>query len=246
MLREQLRERAPLRRAAAARSRRAGRGPVGLGVELVALEDDELRVDALPPQRLHVLPRHARGVDGAVDDRAAAASRGRIECAEPLLDGRRATRRARPSASRRARPRGRRPRRPPRRARRGARCSRAPRPGARPARRRRPRRRSPPPRAPARTRGAADPGRGAAGDACLRRAWQQHAAPSYRRGRAARSHSLHVVPAQHQGDPTRPGRSSAAPRARPDAARAARRAPPSEISPSACLTPRYGRFRSSW
>ena len=42
--------------------------PVRLGVERVALEDDEPRVDALPPERLHVLPRDAGGVDGAVGD----------------------------------------------------------------------------------------------------------------------------------------------------------------------------------
>ena len=41
---------------------------VGLGVELVALEDDEPRVDPLAPQREHVLPRDAGGVDRAVGD----------------------------------------------------------------------------------------------------------------------------------------------------------------------------------
>src|SRR6187549_3109224 len=40
--------------------------PVRLGVELVALEDDEPCVDALPPQCLHVLPRDAGGVHRAV------------------------------------------------------------------------------------------------------------------------------------------------------------------------------------
>ena len=42
--------------------------PVGLGVQLAALEDDEPRVDALPPQRLHVLPRNPGDVDRAVRD----------------------------------------------------------------------------------------------------------------------------------------------------------------------------------
>jgi hypothetical protein len=37
-------------------------------MKLVALEDDELRVDASSPQRLHVRPRDAGGVDGAVND----------------------------------------------------------------------------------------------------------------------------------------------------------------------------------
>ena len=60
-------------RATAASCRRANppravERPVGLRVEPVALEDDELRVDPAPPERLHVLPRHARGVDRAVDD----------------------------------------------------------------------------------------------------------------------------------------------------------------------------------
>ena len=37
-------------------------------MERVAVEDDELRVDAAPPERLHVRPRHAGRVDRAVDD----------------------------------------------------------------------------------------------------------------------------------------------------------------------------------
>ena len=55
------RERRPLRRAACAtKPPRRSSDDVGLGVELVAVEDDELRVDAAPAQRLHVRPRHAR------------------------------------------------------------------------------------------------------------------------------------------------------------------------------------------
>src|SRR5206468_5667202 len=50
--------------------------PVGLGVELVAVEDDQLRVDAAPAERLYVRPRDAGRVDGTVDD-AHGASRGR-------------------------------------------------------------------------------------------------------------------------------------------------------------------------
>ena len=41
---------------------------VGLRVELVAVEDDERRLDPAPPERLDVRPRDARGVDGAMDD----------------------------------------------------------------------------------------------------------------------------------------------------------------------------------
>ena len=42
--------------------------PVGLVVQLPALEDDEPCVDALAPQRLHVLPGDPRDVHGAVRD----------------------------------------------------------------------------------------------------------------------------------------------------------------------------------
>ena len=42
--------------------------PVGLVVELPALEDDEPRVDPLAPQCLHVLPRDPGDVDRAVRD----------------------------------------------------------------------------------------------------------------------------------------------------------------------------------
>ena len=37
-------------------------------MEPVALEADELRVDALAPERLNVCPWHAGRVDGAVND----------------------------------------------------------------------------------------------------------------------------------------------------------------------------------
>ena len=42
--------------------------PVRLGMQPPALEDDEPRVDPLPPQRLDVLPRDAGDVDGRVRD----------------------------------------------------------------------------------------------------------------------------------------------------------------------------------
>src|SRR5262249_23286298 len=41
---------------------------VGLGVGGLRVEDDELRVDALSPQRLHVRPADPREVHGAVND----------------------------------------------------------------------------------------------------------------------------------------------------------------------------------
>ena len=40
--------------------------PVGLVVQLPALEDDEPRVDTLPPQRLNVLPGNPGDVHGTV------------------------------------------------------------------------------------------------------------------------------------------------------------------------------------
>ena len=59
---------APLRRLPAGEAAAAVERPVGLGVQAIALEDDEPRVHASPTQRLHVRPRDARGVHGAVDD----------------------------------------------------------------------------------------------------------------------------------------------------------------------------------
>jgi hypothetical protein len=47
--------------------------PVGLGVQRVAVEDHERRVDATPPERLDVRPWHTGGVDGAVHDAERAA-----------------------------------------------------------------------------------------------------------------------------------------------------------------------------
>ena len=41
---------------------------VGLRMQLVPLEDDEPRVDAAPPQRVHVRPGDPGRVDRAMDD----------------------------------------------------------------------------------------------------------------------------------------------------------------------------------
>ena len=41
---------------------------IGFRVELVPVEDDELRVDSATAKGLDVRPRYARGVDGTVDD----------------------------------------------------------------------------------------------------------------------------------------------------------------------------------
>jgi hypothetical protein len=49
---------------------------VRLGMELVAVEDDELRVDPAPTQRLDVRPRHAGRVHRAVDDAKSPFSQG--------------------------------------------------------------------------------------------------------------------------------------------------------------------------
>ena len=65
---EQLRERLPLRELAPHEPALEVERPVGLGVQRVAVEDDELRVDPAAAERLDVRPRHARRVDGAVDD----------------------------------------------------------------------------------------------------------------------------------------------------------------------------------
>src|SRR4029079_5354961 len=66
--RQQPRESAPLGELAAQEARRAAQVDVGFGVQPVAVEDDELRVDAELAQRLHVRPRDAGRVDRAVDD----------------------------------------------------------------------------------------------------------------------------------------------------------------------------------
>jgi hypothetical protein len=66
--REQLCERLPLRELAPHEAALEVERAIGLGVERVPVEDDELRVDPAPAQGLHVRPRDARGVDGAVDD----------------------------------------------------------------------------------------------------------------------------------------------------------------------------------
>ena len=66
--RDQLREGLPLRCLSTQETAVQVERPVGLGVELVAVEDDERGVDAASAQGLDVRPRHARGVDRAVDD----------------------------------------------------------------------------------------------------------------------------------------------------------------------------------
>ena len=65
-LRRQAGEGAPLGQLPPGEATGALQGDVRLRVELVALEDDELRVDALAPQRLDVLPRNTSRVDGTV------------------------------------------------------------------------------------------------------------------------------------------------------------------------------------
>ena len=81
-LRQQFGEGAPLGRLAARQAAGAVEGDVRLRVQRVALEDDELRVDAAPPQRLGRRPRDAGGVDGTEDDAqrpAVSARTGRAE-----------------------------------------------------------------------------------------------------------------------------------------------------------------------
>ena len=72
---EQPRERAPLGQLLPGEPAVPVERLVRLGVELVALEDDEPRVDALAPEREHVLPRDAGGVDRAVGDAERRSSR---------------------------------------------------------------------------------------------------------------------------------------------------------------------------
>ena len=66
--REKLGERLPLRQLAPGEPSFEVERAVGLGMQRVAVEDDQLRVDPAAAERLHVRPRHARRVDGAVDD----------------------------------------------------------------------------------------------------------------------------------------------------------------------------------
>ena len=73
--RQELGEHLPLRQLAADEPALELERAVGLGVERVAVEDDERRVDAPLPERLDVRPRHACRVDGAVDDAEGAAPR---------------------------------------------------------------------------------------------------------------------------------------------------------------------------
>ena len=75
---KQLRERAPLRRLAAREAAGAVERDVGLGMQRVALEDDEPCVDPSAPERLRRRPRDAGRVDRAEGDaqRATAGSLG--------------------------------------------------------------------------------------------------------------------------------------------------------------------------
>ena len=65
--RQQAQERRPLHGLTPPESARPVERPVSLWMELLALHDDEPRVDALPPQRLHVRPRDPRHVQRGVD-----------------------------------------------------------------------------------------------------------------------------------------------------------------------------------
>ncbi len=67
-VREQPRQRSELRQQPARQAAVAVERPVGLGMEAAAVDDDEPRVHAGAPQRLHVLPGDAGHVDGAVGD----------------------------------------------------------------------------------------------------------------------------------------------------------------------------------
>ena len=72
--RQELAEHLPLRHLSAEQASVELERPVGLRVQRVAVEDDELRVDPAAAERLHVRPRHTRRVDRAVDDAERAAS----------------------------------------------------------------------------------------------------------------------------------------------------------------------------
>ena len=72
--RQELPEHLPLRHLSAEQASVELERPVGLRVQRVAVEDDELRVDPAAAERLHVRPRHTRRVDRAVDDAERAAS----------------------------------------------------------------------------------------------------------------------------------------------------------------------------
>ena len=67
-LRREPRERAPLRQLLPDEAAAAPEVDVRLRMQPVAVEDDEPRVDAAPPERLDVRPRDAGSVDGAVRD----------------------------------------------------------------------------------------------------------------------------------------------------------------------------------
>src|SRR5829696_5727143 len=66
-LRQEAKEGWPLHRLASPEPRGPVERSVGLRVELLPLDDDELRVDALPAKRQHVRPRNARHVQRGVN-----------------------------------------------------------------------------------------------------------------------------------------------------------------------------------
>ena len=66
--REEPEQRSPLGELAADQAAAPLERPIRLRVELVTVEDDELRVDPPTPERLDVRPWNAGGVHGAVDD----------------------------------------------------------------------------------------------------------------------------------------------------------------------------------
>ncbi len=72
---EQLGERLPLGGLAAEKARAELERAVGLRVQGVSVEHDELRVDPAPSERLDVRPRHPGSVHRAVDDSERAARR---------------------------------------------------------------------------------------------------------------------------------------------------------------------------
>ena len=67
-MRCELREGPQLRRLLSQQTAVAVEVDIGLGMELVAVEDDELSVDTARAQCLDVRPRDAGGVDGTVRD----------------------------------------------------------------------------------------------------------------------------------------------------------------------------------
>ena len=114
--REKLGERLPLRHLAPDEAPFQVERAVGLRVQRVAVEDDQLCVDPPAPEGLHVRPRHARGVDGAVDDAERAIASHEQARASPTRAGRSSGGRFGPGGSGGGAPRARRPRSRPARA----------------------------------------------------------------------------------------------------------------------------------